>query len=226
MAETHGFLTRLVLRTRAGRYTLLGVLVADVFVIPPLVSIGVLPRWAQAVAFSATMAAALVALAPHRAARGLAMAIAAVALVARWTPLATDLAAFDVLQASTAGIAAATFAGMLLLDVFSKGRLPDRLLAVLLVYLLIGVTWANAYVVADLLHPGALSMPGPEHPMSEFVYFSFATLTSVGYGDVLPVHPIVRSLAVVEALTGQLYLVTVVARFVGESASGRAPGDA
>ena len=49
------------------------------------------------------------------------------------------------LGAATMGVATAVFAGMLLRDVFSKGKLPDRLLAVLLAYLLIGSTWEEAY---------------------------------------------------------------------------------
>jgi len=48
------------------------------------------------------------------------------------------------------------------------------------------------------------------------------TLTSVGFGDIVPVHPLVRSLAALEALTGQLYLLLVVSRFIGEWAM--APG--
>ena len=108
---------------------------------------------------------------------------------------------------------------------FGKGKLPDRLFAVLLAYIFLGAAWAQTYHAIDLVYPGALALPGDAHPTSEYIYFSFATLTSVGYGDVLPVNPLVRSLAVVEALTGQLYLVLVVSRFVGEAAAGRGPPD-
>jgi hypothetical protein len=49
---------------------------------------------------------------------------------------------------------------------------------------------------------------------SNFGYFSFVTLTSVGYGDIVPVHPYARSLANVEAIVGQLYPATLLARLV------------
>jgi voltage-gated potassium channel Kch len=48
----------------------------------------------------------------------------------------------------------------------------------------------------------------------DWIYFSFITLTTVGYGDITPVHPIARTLAVGEALTGQLYLAVMIARLV------------
>lgn len=49
---------------------------------------------------------------------------------------------------------------------------------------------------------------------SETIYFSFVTLTSIGYGDILPVHPIARSLSNVETIIGQLYPATLLARLV------------
>lgn len=48
------------------------------------------------------------------------------------------------------------------------------------------------------------------------MYFSFATLASLGYGDIVPVHPVARSLDVAEVLTGQLYLAILVARLVSQ----------
>ena len=59
---------------------------------------------------------------------------------------------------------------------------------------------------------------------SNLVYFSFVTLTSVGYGDIIPLHPVARSLANVEAIIGQLYPATLLARLVTlelESRRGR-----
>lgn len=214
-ALTHGMLV-----TRSGRYALLAMLLVDIFLIPPLVSTGVLPAWAGVVSFSLMVVTAMIALASHVTARWIVFAVAAISVVGRWTPLASNLRVFQLVEAATVGLAAATFAGVLLVDVFSKGKLPDRLLAVLLVYLLLGTTWSFAYALADLALPGALEIPGRAPSMSEFVYFSFSTLTTVGYGDIVPVHPMARSLAVLEALVGQLYLVVIVSRFVGEGIAG------
>ena len=88
-------------------------------------------------------------------------------------------------------------------------------------YLLLGLAWALAYELVSLLAAGAFSFAGsggPERP--DFVYFSFVTLTTVGYGDVTPVHPVARSLAVAEALTGQLYPAILLARLVSLATGG------
>jgi hypothetical protein len=82
-------------------------------------------------------------------------------------------------------------------------------------YLLLGVLWAHAFALLAHLRPGAFSGPvnvadGPRG----FLYYSFVTLTTVGYGDVLPLHPAARSLAMLEAVTGPLYLAILVARLV------------
>jgi hypothetical protein len=82
-------------------------------------------------------------------------------------------------------------------------------------YLLLGVIWAHAYSLIALLGPGAFSGPvRPEDGPRAWLYFSFVTLTTVGYGDVLPVHPAARSLAVLEAVVGPLYLAILIARLV------------
>jgi len=207
---------------RWASYALLGALVIDIFVTPPLVTTHALSRWVLAATTSATLVVAIVALGGHVAARRLVAGVAATALVSHWVHQALGAAGTEMLGAATMGVATAVFAGMLLRDVFSKGKLPDRLLAVLLAYLLIGSTWAEAYHLLDLVYPGALSLPGGEHPVSEYIYFSFATITSLGSGDVLPLHPFARSMATLEALTGQLYAVLIISRFVGEQAVAKA----
>ncbi|HXB77134.1 MAG TPA: potassium channel family protein [Bradyrhizobium sp.] len=49
---------------------------------------------------------------------------------------------------------------------------------------------------------------------ANLIYFSFVTLTSVGYGDIIPLHPVARSLANIESIIGQLYPATLLARLV------------
>jgi hypothetical protein len=90
-----------------------------------------------------------------------------------------------------------------------------RLNGAVAAYLLLGVIWAHAYALVAALHPGAFSGAGSAADGSRaFLYFSFVTLTTVGYGDVLPVHPAARSLATLEAVTGPLYLAILIARLV------------
>jgi hypothetical protein len=86
------------------------------------------------------------------------------------------------------------------------------------VYLLLGLTWFALYNIAELLHPGSFrglsQTDGIATPSSELLYFSFVTLSTTGYGDITPATPHVRSLAILEAVTGVLYIATFVARLV------------
>jgi hypothetical protein len=97
--------------------------------------------------------------------------------------------------------------------------------ASLCIYLLLGLVWALAYSVVDVLDPAAFTctVQAGKHPPrlrvgggdTAVLYFSFATLTTLGYGDIVPTSPISRMLASLEAVTGQLYLAVLVARLVG-----------
>jgi Ion channel len=100
----------------------------------------------------------------------------------------------------------------------------------LTIYLLAGLIFAFLYGVLDEIVSGpVLSNLGPDkHP--EEVYFSFITLATVGYGDITPLVPAARMTAVLEALFGQLYLVTIVAVIVSnvgaQRVRGTSPGSA
>jgi hypothetical protein len=88
-------------------------------------------------------------------------------------------------------------------------------------YLLIGVTWAFGYKllmeeIPDAIHfQSPLPAGVPTGEPARLIYFSFETLTTVSYGDAYPVHRVARSLAIAEALIGQLYPVILIAALVG-----------
>lgn len=95
------------------------------------------------------------------------------------------------------------------------------LLGVLAIYLLIGVTFAFADGAVDRLGARDFLRGRPDASLADFLYFSFSTLTTTGYGDLVPGNDLARSFAILEALTGQIYLVTVVAVLVGNLAPRR-----
>lgn len=83
----------------------------------------------------------------------------------------------------------------------------------LAVYLLLGLEWTFLYIIVGQLNPGAFTPPGTVQGYTAF-YFSFITLTTVGYGDVMPVSNVARMLTVMEAITGTMYMAVLVARLV------------
>lgn len=105
----------------------------------------------------------------------------------------------------------------------------DTIAGAACVYTLLAVVWANLYVVVETLRPGSFQIPAAWRlgatgdPAPALVYFSFVTLTTVGYGDVTPLWPGSGGLAVAEAVVGQLYLAITIARLVGLHASRQAP---
>lgn len=93
-------------------------------------------------------------------------------------------------------------------------------------YVLFGVTWSILYRLLDLWLPAAFSVSAniglsPNKLRENFTYFSFVTLTTVGYGDITAVHPVARMCVVLEALVGQLYPATLLARLVSLEISHR-----
>ena len=82
------------------------------------------------------------------------------------------------------------------------------------VYVLIGLLFVFLYGVIAVLGSGDFFAQGTDGTRSLRLYFSFVTLATLGYGDYTPAHELGRTLAIVEALFGQLYLVTVIALLV------------
>jgi Ion channel len=102
--------------------------------------------------------------------------------------------------------------------VFAAGRVTyHRVIGAILLYLTIGFVFVALFTLVGALFPGSFAGLPPTDRISlpsNLVYFSFTTLTTVGFGDIVPVHPFARSLTNVEAIFGQLYPATLLARMV------------
>lgn len=86
------------------------------------------------------------------------------------------------------------------------------------VYVLIGMMWSFAYTAAGTLDSNPFFAQQSHATVADYMYFSFVTLTTTGYGDLTAAHGFGRAIAVLEALVGQLYLVTVIALLVSNLA--------
>jgi len=86
----------------------------------------------------------------------------------------------------------------------------------IVVYLLIGFLWSFIYSLLETLHPGSFShMSEKIFGHRPFVYFSFVTLTTLGFGDITPQTPVAQSFTILEAILGQIYLIIQVSWLVG-----------
>lgn len=95
----------------------------------------------------------------------------------------------------------------------------EHFFAALSAYLLLGICGGVVFAAASAVAPASMAVSGQPAQaglgMGNSIYFSFVTLATLGYGDITPVSKVMRGLAVLEAIVGQLYLALLVARLVG-----------
>jgi len=118
--------------------------------------------------------------------------------------------------------------------VAASGRVgQDRITGAICVYLMMGVAGAAFASGIETIHPGSFRVPDPvdaaappftSHRFSAFLYFSFVTLATLGYGDITPVTPVARTFSWMMAVAGQMYVAIVVARLVSLGFSAPGPG--
>jgi hypothetical protein len=107
----------------------------------------------------------------------------------------------------------------------------NRIAGGICIYMIAAVVWACAYTLVYQLIPDAFNGIGSvpfEGQLSEMLYFSYITLTTLGYGDITPAHPVTRWMAQFEAFFGQLYIAILIASLVGmwiASATGSSSDD-
>jgi hypothetical protein len=113
---------------------------------------------------------------------------------------------------------------VLLRDVIrAKTPVPKNIIwGAIAVYLLLGMTWSTFYSIIEILTPGSFAYTlNPEMILgaSDFLYFSFVTIATLGYGDIVPMTAQARSFAILEAITGALYLAILISKLVGMASS-------
>jgi voltage-gated potassium channel len=102
--------------------------------------------------------------------------------------------------------------------IFKQTEITQEVIAAaVVVYLFLGICWAFAYSILEQIIPGSFDLGGieVEKMRQTFSYYSYVTLTTLGYGDITPLTSRAAALSVSEALVGQLYLTVLVARIIG-----------
>jgi hypothetical protein len=113
------------------------------------------------------------------------------------------------------GVAPPVIAGGLLRDIQAAGAVtPEALTGVLSIYVLLGMFFSFVYAAVNTIGDESFFAEVADPSRADFLYYSFTTLTTTGFGDFTAATELGRTLSVVEALTGQIYLVTVVALIV------------
>jgi hypothetical protein len=199
--------------------TLTVILAVLMFVIGPLQAAGVVAAHHFGLAFGFVMVVAVFVVS------GSVVALTSISLAVVMVVVATVLrlrqpSVFDIyLDAAAWLIGGLTLAVVVARALFASGKVNfHRVIGAILLYLNIGLIFVALFCFVALLEPKAFTGLPPLSDnfavVGNLIYFSFVTLTSVGYGDIVPLHPFARGLANVEAIIGQLYPATLLARLV------------
>jgi hypothetical protein len=200
----------------------LGVMVVLVFVVLPVATPDLLGRILLDGFFSLLLIAGLMAASQSRRLLYLLLPVVVLALAVRWVSWLAPSSHLVEWNAVSRLVSYVLFCGVILARVFAGGPVTmHRIQGAIAGYLLLGLVWANVYELLAMRLPGAFTGAELAGTGYRWVYFSFVTLTTVGYGDMIPVHPLARSFANLEALTGQLYPAILLARLVSLEAQTR-----
>lgn len=120
----------------------------------------------------------------------------------------------------------------LILQVATTGSVTPRVIVESITgYLLMGIVFSMIMMVVARNAPGAYSFGGVASEtsvqgwrMNEYIYYGFVTYTTLGYGDIVPLQPVSRSISVLAGVTGQIYLTVIIAMLVGKFLSHRRKG--
>jgi hypothetical protein len=199
---------------------LLALLVINMFVLVPMIRGGVGTTLVKDTFFSLLLLAGLLTMTRHKALQIGFVLFIALTIIVHWVRTAfgtTGLSGWDALLSM---VSLCAFTMVVLWQVNRKGPITGhRVRGAVAGYLLLGFSCAYAYALIDSLIPGSFQMPAadlePRKAQSDaFLYFSIVTLTTLGYGDITAVHPVARSVVMMEALLGQLYPAILIARLV------------
>jgi hypothetical protein len=196
------------------------------FVIAPLQATGLLAAHYFGIAFAPVLITAIFVMSRSPAAVSAILVAVALIVVATLLRLRQPSLVDVYLVTGAWMIVGLTMGFVVTRAVFAPGRVTfHRIIGAVLLYLNIGITFMALFSFVALMVPNAFSGLGPPQDdlgvASKMIYFSFVTLTSVGYGDISPLHPFARSLANIEAIIGQLYPATLLARLVTLEIEGR-----
>ena len=197
----------------------LWLLVGTLFVFKPLEDFDVLPGVLLGVMFALVAMSGVLAMTSSSRLKATFLAFAVVGIVFSYIrhtrPGTTIVLASLAVDLTWLGIVC----GVVMQQVFRTGPITwHRIEGAIVVYVVFGVMCADVFRTMHTLDPMAFNLNGqplaPTTHESVFNYFSFTTLTTVGYGDIAPANPLARAMANFEALAGQVYLATLISRLV------------
>jgi hypothetical protein len=195
-------------------------LVVEMFVVWPVVRTAPAFDLASDLLFSILLVTGVLTVVQYRTLQWATGMFVLLVIAVRWAGIVFGRPGLFFWNAVLSLLSALAFLLIVLWWVYREGTVTGhRVRGAVAAYLLIAVSFSFAYDLTEYVHPGSFTLPlegaqGMQTRAAWFLYFSVVTLTTVGFGDIAPVHPVARSLVMAEALVGQLYPAILLARIV------------
>lgn len=200
------------------RYISLWILFALLMVIFPFVK-GDLGAFIFTILFSLILISSALTASGHKGVRAVGLTLMVVALVARWGFFLFGGDLLNDISYLFGTLALALVSLLLFLALFQTKEVSSNTIwQAISVYLLLGLAWACFYAFMEGLTPGSFKdsiYPDVALTFPTLIYFSFVTLATLGYGDILPTTQEARGLIIIEVLMGVLYMAILISRLVG-----------
>ena len=200
-----------------GRFFFLLISMVLMFALRPFLESFVRISYLMDIFFFVIFLSAVYAISQKRSTFIIALVMALLIEILIWLGHLTDISSLRTIGNFLAILFTGYTATVILFYLFTEDEITsDVIMGAICVYFLIGLAWAFIFFTLELFQPGSFQMPqGQGIDLSHFSYYSYVTLTTLGYGDITPISTQARSLALLEAIMGQLYLAILVARLVG-----------
>jgi len=213
---------------------LLYLLALNLLVLSPASHLGEIVRPLSKISLILLLLSGILTMGSHGHFRIVAIGFLSLTIVIRTIAIFHDLPWLFLAKLALTGVCYALILYVVARMLYRKGPVTGhRIRGAIALYLLIAALFTVLYALLEIVSPGAFRFPdywqqGRSDLNDVFAYFSFVTMTTVGYGDVTAVHPFARSLVMFEALIGQLYpailLASLVTLYTGSKPQGKGGG--
>jgi hypothetical protein len=212
---------------RGYRYVTVWIFFTLLMVLFPFIR-GTIGSFVFTLLFSVILISSTVAATGNKVVRYVGLVLLILAVGSRWSFFLLGGEVFNELSFLFATLLLALVSLLLFLSLFKTREVTsDIIWQAISVYLLLGLTWACLFAFMESLNPGSFRdsvNPDVAMSFSTLVYYSFVTLATLGYGDILPTTQVARGLVILEVLMGVLYMAILISRLVGTWRPGKENG--
>jgi hypothetical protein len=204
-------------KVRIGRFLFLLLSILLIFVIRPFLEDFIKINVLMDIFFTVILLSGIYAASQKKNFLIIALAIAFPTLIAHWSAYFLKIPYSFLVGSILGSIFFAYITIIILFYLFREKEITsDIIIGSICAYFLIGLMWAYVFSAMEIVKPGSFQIPQQLNiGMHHFTYYSFVTITTLGYGDITPISHPAQSLSFLEAITGQLYIAVLIARLVG-----------